>query len=166
MQNKVPKYFLSHNPSKCKKHRSVIETDKWKESSLRVAIYCRTPIDDSSAFSLQREQYKKWLEQYPHWTLADFYTEHDRETCGEFNRMTGDAEAGKLDLIIVKSLSTFRRNIVDCVSAIRTLLRLQPPVGVYFESENFCSLSQGSKYLLPAMMELAVEESNRKNETL
>jgi len=51
-----------------------------------------------------------------------------------FNRMISDALAGKLDLIITKSVSRFARNTVDSLTAIRKLK--EKGVEVYFEKEN------------------------------
>jgi DNA invertase Pin-like site-specific DNA recombinase len=40
---------------------------------------------------------------------------------GGFNRMIDDALAGKIDLIITKSVSLFARNTIDSLTAIRKL---------------------------------------------
>ena len=47
-----------------------------------------------------------------------------------------DCKAGKIDLILTKSIARFARNIVDCLSVIETLKNLDPPVGVKFEADN------------------------------
>lgn len=60
----------------------------------------------------------------------------------EFNRMLEDCYAGKIDLIVTKSISRFARNTVDAISTVRKLARQNPPVGVLFETENLYTLNQ------------------------
>ena len=48
--------------------------------------------------------------------------------------MVADALAGKIDLIITKSVSRFARNTVDSLTTIRKLK--EPGTEVYFEKEN------------------------------
>ena len=56
--------------------------------------------------------------------------------------MLADCRAGKLDLIITKSVSRFARNLVLCISIVLDLKALSPPVGVFFESESIFSLNE------------------------
>ena len=39
----------------------------------------------------------------------------------EFNRMIADCRAGKIDMIITKSISRFARNTLDCLNYVREL---------------------------------------------
>ena len=48
----------------------------------------------------------------------------------EFNRMISDCRAGKIDIIITKSVSRFARNVVDCISIVRMLTELPHPVTI------------------------------------
>ena len=50
-----------------------------------------------------------------------------------FNRMIEDALAGKINLIVTKSVSRFARNTVDSLSTIRLLK--EHGVEVFFEKE-------------------------------
>lgn len=54
--------------------------------------------------------------------------------------MIEDCKAGKIDLIVTKSVSRFARNVVDCIKYARDLRALSPPVGIYFETENINTL--------------------------
>ena len=67
--------------------------------------------------------------------------------------------AGKIDMIITKSISRFARNVVDCLSTIRTLKALNPPVGIFFEKENLDSLDEKSDVFLTMLASFAQEES-------
>ena len=51
-----------------------------------------------------------------------------------FNQMIEDALAGKIDLIITKSVSRFARNTVDSLQNVRKLK--ENDVEIYFEKEN------------------------------
>ena len=50
-----------------------------------------------------------------------------------------DCSAGKIDMIVTKSISRFARNTVDAISAVRKLAQLKHPVGVLFETEKYLS---------------------------
>ena len=77
-----------------------------------------------------------------------------------------DCEAGKIDLIITKSVSRFARNVVDCIRYVRELSSLRPPVGVFFETEHLNTLDPKSEMILSFMSTLAQEESHTKSEIM
>ena len=56
----------------------------------------------------------------------------------QFNRMIADCEAGKIDLIITKSISRFARNTQDCLNYSRKLKDLG--IGITFEKENISTM--------------------------
>ena len=163
--------YLAHNSTKNQldeKPKDIKPSDEWKDLPLRISVYFYISADDDSAeFNIQQEYYKKWIIQYPHWTLVDFYAEKRKGTNHnpriEFNRLIADAKAGKFDLIIIKSLSRFSRNITECLSAARNLLRMNPPVGLYFESESFCTLTPDAEVIMLILTVFAEEESNRRS---
>lgn len=59
-----------------------------------------------------------------------------------FNQMIEDALAGKIDLIITKSVSRFARNTVDSLTTIRQLK--EAGVEVYFEKENIWTFDRAN----------------------
>lgn len=63
----------------------------------------------------------------------------------------------KMDLIVTKSVSRFARNLVDCVSLIRTLKGLNSPIGVFFETDNLYTLSENSELMLSFLATFAQE---------
>ena len=73
--------------------------------------------------------------------------------------MVQDALAGKIDLIITKSVSRFARNTVDTLTTIRLLK--EHGGEVYFEEQNIYSLDSKGELLLTIMSSLAQEERNR-----
>ena len=76
--------------------------------------------------------------------------------------MIADALAGKVDLIITKSVSRFARNTVDSLSTIRKLK--EHNIECYFEKENIWTFDSKGELLLTIMSSLAQEESRSISE--
>ena len=81
-----------------------------------------------------------------------------------FNRMIKEALAGKLDLIISKSVSRFARNTVDSLSTIRKLK--DAGCECYFEKENIFTFDGKGELLITIMSSLAQEESRSISENV
>ena len=79
-----------------------------------------------------------------------------------FNRMIGDALAGKIDLIVTKSVSRFARNTVDSLTTVRKLK--EKGIEIYFEKENIYTLDSKGELLITIMSSLAQEESRSISE--
>lgn len=60
----------------------------------------------------------------------------------EFNKLIRQCKRGKVDMIIVKSISRFARNTLDCLKITRMLRELK--VDVYFEEQNLHSIDPSS----------------------
>lgn len=71
--------------------------------------------------------------------------------------MIKDALNGKIDLILVKSISRWARNTVDCVSTYRKLKAAN--VGIYFDKEHINSLEKDVEFQLTLFASMAQEES-------
>lgn len=84
----------------------------------------------------------------------------------EFVRMIRDCKAGKIDLIVTKSVSRFARNIVDCIAKVRELANMNPQVGVFFETEHIYTLDNTSEMMLAVLSAAAQEESHTKSEIM
>ena len=54
--------------------------------------------------------------------------------------MIEDCKAGKIDLILTKSISRFARNTVDTLMTVRNLQRMG--ISVFFEKENINTANQ------------------------
>lgn len=80
-----------------------------------------------------------------------------------FQQMIEDCHAGKIDLILTKSVSRFARNTRDCLEIVRTLKALNPPVGVYFEAENLNTIESKNEFTLGVMSLVAQGESEQKS---
>lgn len=149
--------------------RSIRNPDIVEEGKkLRVAAYCRVSTDDEeqqTSYAKQKEYYTSYISKNPDWELVDIYadeglsgttTKHRKE----FQRMMQDAESGKIDLILTKSISRFARNTIDTLSWIQRLRNLPNPVQVRFEKEGFESFDFGSEMILTIMSAFAQAESS------
>ena len=91
------------------------------QSRRKVAGYARVSTDSEeqlTSYEAQVDYYTKYIRSNPDWEFVDVYTDegifatNTRHRDG-FNRMIADALAGKIDLIVTKSVSRFARNTVD-----------------------------------------------------
>ena len=144
------------------------------EKKLRVAVYARVSTDDprqTSSYELQKNHYQDVVNKNPNWILVEIYADEgisgtSLQHRDAFKKMIADCEAGKIDLIITKSVSRFARNVVDCIRYVRELSSLRPPVGVFFETEHLNTLDPKSEMILSFMSTLAQEESHTKSEIM
>lgn len=140
----------------------------------RVCGYCRVSTEteeQQGSFELQIQEAEKTIKERPEWDFAGIYADEgisatSVEKRKEFLRMIEDCKVGKIDLIITKSVSRFARNLVDCISYIRLLKNLNPPVGIYFENDRMNTLDHSSETLITFMSFLAQEESAKKSEAV
>ncbi len=79
-----------------------------------------------------------------------------------FRTMVADALAGRIDLIITKSVSRFARNTVDSLQTIRTLK--EHGVEVFFEKENMWTFDSRGELLISLMSSIAQEEARSISE--
>lgn len=147
------------------------EQDFYDEDPKRVAVYVRVSTDNiqqTSSYELQKNYYEDMVSRHENWTLVSIYADEGISGTSlnkrdEFNRMIEDCKAGKIDMIITKSVSRFARNIVDCVTIVRMLKSLRPPVGVFFETEHIFTLKDNSEMSLNFTATMAQEESHVKS---
>ena len=140
----------------------------------RVAAYCRVSTDDAkqtSSYELQKNHYEDMIKEHVGWELVGIYADEgisgtSLQHRDDFNRMMEDCRAGKIDLIVTKSVSRFARNIVDCIAKQRELANLPSPVGVYFETEHIYSLDGTSEMMMAVLAAAAQEESHTKSEIM
>lgn len=143
-------------------------------SDKRVAVYARVSTGDpnqTSSYELQKNHYQDMVARHPGWHLVEIYADEgisgtSLQHRDDFIRMIADCEAGKIDLIVTKSVSRFARNVIDCIGQVRKLRALPNPVGVFFETENIFTLNSNSEMSLSFISTLAQEESHTKSEIM
>lgn len=131
----------------------------------QVAAYARvsTNTDEQyTSYEAQVNYYKKFIQERPDWDYVNVYADEgitgtNTKRRIEFNKMISDALAGKIDLIITKSISRFARNTLDTISFVRKLK--DNGIEVFFEKENLWTLDPKSELILTIMASIAQEES-------
>lgn len=131
----------------------------------RVAVYCRVSTDSEeqeTSYEAQVSHYTEFIQSKPEWQMVEVYADDgisgtNTAKRDEFNRMIADCEAGKIDLILTKSISRFSRNTLDCLKYTRKLKALN--IAVFFEKENINTLDSKGEVLLTIMASLAQQES-------
>ncbi len=145
-----------------------------RDRFFNACAYCRVSTDNDeqlSSFELQQAHYKQLVESHPNWNLTRIFADEgisgtSLKNRTAFNEMIEECKRGTYDLILTKSVSRFARNIVDCVSLVRMLKRLDPPVGVYFETDNLFTLDESKGFILTFLASFAEEESVKKSEAM
>ena len=131
----------------------------------KVAAYARVSTDHEdqlNSYEAQCDYYTTYIQANDEWEFAGVYSDEGisgtstRRRDG-FNRMVEDALAGRIGLILTKSVSRFARNTVDSLTTIRKLK--EHGTEVYFEKENIWTFDSKGELLLTIMSSLAQEES-------
>lgn len=130
-----------------------------------MAGYARVSTDNEdqqNSYETQLEHYEKLIKGRSDWEYAGMYSDEGISGTSTahregFRNMVADALAGKIDLIITKSVSRFARNTVDSLTTIRNLR--EKGVEVYFEKENIWTFDGKGEVMLTIMSSLAQEES-------
>ena len=136
-----------------------------QEIKLRVAAYARvsTASDDQiNSFDAQSKHYTDLIASKENWQIVDIYA--DRGISGrtaekreDFQRLLSDCRKGKIDRILVKSISRFARNTKECLELVRELKLLG--ISVYFEKENIDTAKMSGEMMTAMFASLAQAES-------
>ena len=141
-----------------------------KVSKRKVAGYARVSTDSEeqqTSYEAQVDYYTNYIKSRDDWEFVEVYTDEgitatNTKKRDGFKRMVKDALAGKIDLIVTKSVSRFARNTVDSLSTIRKLK--EHGTEVYFEKENIWTFDSKGELLITIMSSLAQEESRSISE--
>ena len=138
----------------------------------RVAGYARVSTDSDeqyTSYEAQVDYYTKFICAHDDWEFVKVYTDeglsglNTRNRDG-FNEMIHDAMAGRIDLIVTKSVSRFARNTVDSLTTIRKLKDIG--CECFFEKENIWTFDGKGELLITIMSSLAQEESRSISENV
>ena len=133
------------------------------QKKLRVAAYARVSVDTlHHSLAAQVSYYSNLIQKNPSWEYAGVYADEGITGTStahrtEFKRLIADCNAGKIDLVLVKSISRFARDTVDCLNTVRQLK--EKGIAVRFERENIDSTSEDGELLLTLLASFAQEES-------
>lgn len=144
----------------------VIEPYVPQGDKLSTAAYCRVSSNSEDQLNSYRAQvayYTKRIAENPDWVLADIYADEgitgtSMEKRDEFIRMIEDCRAGKINLILVKSVSRFARNATELLEVVRELKELG--ITIIFEEQDLDTSGMHSEMQL-ALFAMAAQEESR-----
>ena len=157
--------------AKEKKVRIIAETINLHENTfqsyrrIRVAAYCRVSTkqeEQINSYEVQKKHYTEKINANPEWQMVGIFA--DRGITGtsvlkrdEFNKMIKLCKSKKIDMILVKSISRFARNTVDCLHYTRMLKTLG--IDVYFEEQGIHSIKSDAEFYISIYGTIAQSES-------
>lgn len=132
----------------------VINPMKKDEKKIRVAAYCRVSTDSQdqvNSFFAQVRYYSDYIRHNEKMTLVDIYADEgitgtEIEKRDEFKRMMKDAKNRKIDRVLVKSITRFARNSLECLESIRALKSYG--ASVYFENDHIDTALMNSEMIV------------------
>ena len=138
----------------------------------RVAGYARVSTDSEeqqTSYEAQVDYYTRYIQSREDWEFVGVYTDEGISATNTkhrdgFKQMVKDALAGKIDLIVTKSVSRFARNTVDSLTTVRKLK--EHGTEIYFEKENIFTFDSKGELLITIMSSLAQEESRSISENV
>lgn len=139
------------------------------DKPLKVAAYVRVSTDNdeqTSSYELQINEFTQRIKSNPNWEFVGVYSDEGISGTELSHRkgmlqMIEDAKAGKIDHILAKSIARFARNVVDCLSIIEELRKIN--VGIHFDESNLYTLDTTGALVLTILATVAEEESRSKS---
>lgn len=133
---------------------------------IRTAAYCRVSTDremQEGSYDIQEKYYRDLINNNPEMTLVGIYGDKGKSGLSAGKRpglqsLLDDCRAGKIDLILCKSVSRFARNMADFVDMVRELKSLG--VNAYFEKEGMDTKDKSCDFILKVLAIVAEEESH------
>ena len=156
-------------PATKDKYTSTLFREKKKR---RVAGYARVSTDKDEQFTsytAQVEYYTKYIQDHEDWEFVKVYTDEGITGTSTkhrkgFQQMVDDALAGKIDLIVTKSVSRFARNTVDSLVNIRLLK--DAGCECYFEEQNIWTFDSTGELLITILSSIAQDEARNISENV
>lgn len=132
---------------------------------LRVAAYCRVSTDSDdqlNSFAAQQTHYNELIRSHDGWQMAEIYADEgitgtSAKKRKDFERMLADCRKGRIDRILVKSISRFARNTKECLEITRELKEMG--ISVFFEEHNIDTRMVTSEMLTAILASCAQAES-------
>ena len=141
-----------------------IETLPKLEKLKKVAAYARVSNGKDAmlhSLSAQISYYNGLIQTHSGWEFCGVYADEaksgTRDNRENFVRLINDCRAGRIDMIITKSISRFARNTVTLLKTVRELKAMG--IDVYFEEQNIHTISAEGELMLTILASYAQEES-------
>ncbi len=130
----------------------------------RVAAYARVSSGKDAqlhSLSVQISYYNEYIGSRGDWQLVRIYADEamtgTRDDRPQFQQLLSDCRAGKIDMVITKSVTRLARNTVTVLETARELKSLG--IDIYFEKENIHTMSSDGELMLTLLATFAQEES-------
>lgn len=137
----------------------------------RVAAYARVSSGKDAqlhSLSAQISYYNHYIGSRGDWELVGIYADEamtgTKENRPQFQKLLSDCRAGKIDMVIAKSITRLARNTVTLLETARELKALE--IDIYFEKENIHTLSTDGELMLTLLASFAQEESRSASENV
>ena len=151
--------------------RSIISSERPPKltQKKRVAAYARVSSGKDAmlhSLSAQVSYYSSLIQSHEDWLYVGVYADEaktgTKDSREDFQRLVADCHAGKIDMVITKSISRFARNTVTLLKTVRELKTLG--VDVYFEEQNIYTMSGDGELMMTILASYAQEESRSASE--
>ena len=125
-----------------------------KTEKIRVAAYCRVSTDKDdqlNSFFAQMRYYRDYVRGNDKMVLVDIYADEgitgtELTKRDEMKRLIRDCKHKKIDRVLVKSVTRFARNSLECIETIRTMQSCG--VSVLFENDHIDTETMNSEMML------------------
>lgn len=135
-----------------------------RQEKKKVCAYARVSTDSleqEDSLENQTAYFRDFIQSNPEWEFVGIYSDQGisgfKENRPQFQQMIADARAGKIDLIVVKSVSRFARNTETVLKFSRELKSIG--VGIFFQLQNINTLSGAGELMLTVIAAFAQAES-------
>lgn len=139
------------------------------ERKKRVAAYARVSSGKDAmlhSLSAQVSYYNDLIQNHGDWLYTGVYSDEaktgTKDSRAGFQNLVADCRAGKIDMVITKSISRFARNTVTLLQTVREFKALG--VDIYFEEQNIHTISGDGELMMTILASYAQEESRSASE--
>lgn len=135
----------------------------------RVAAYARVSSGKDAmlhSLSAQVSYYSDLIQDHEDWLYVGVYADEaktgTKDSRADFQRLIEDCRAGKIDMVLTKSISRFARNTVTLLQTVRDFKSWE--VDVFFEEQNIHTMSGDGELMMTILASYAQEESRSASE--
>ena len=158
------------------KVKKILGLPEWlKELKLQeagIGIYCRASTSEQRQLRSLSNQITSLIKTVQGWgclsylkdVYVDIYSGTSENKRPEFSRMLDDVKAGKIKVVVTKSIQRFGRNTATVMGAINDIRHAGGYV--YFEVENLDTKTHDNDNLITIIEGVAQEESYFKSENI
>lgn len=137
----------------------------------RVAAYARVSSGKDAmlhSLSAQVSYYSDLIQRHKGWQYVGVYADEaltgTKDNREKFQQMLSDCRAGKIDMVITKSISRFARNTITLLETVRQLKNVG--VDAYFEEQNIHTMGADGELMMTILASYAQEESLSASENM